>query len=68
MRILTILFGDVLSRSYEVRKALELLTSHSSITSALEGQVLLEMGIQVLFEGQIADKSHTADAAVELDP
>ncbi len=58
----------MLSWSYKVGKALVLLTRHGTITSALKGQVLLEMGIQVLFEGQIAHKSHTADAAVELDP
>lgn len=58
----------MLPGSYEVGKALVLLTRHGTITSALEGQVLLEMGIQVLFEGQITHESHTADAAVELDP
>ena len=65
--LLTILFGDVLAWSHEVSKALKLVAGHRAISSSLKGQVLLKVCVQVLLECDVADESHAADAAVELD-
>ena len=63
--LLTILFGNVFARRDKVSKALKLITSHGP--AALDSQVLLKMRVEVLLEGEVAHKSHTADAAVEFD-
>lgn len=55
------------SRGHEVSKPLVLLSCHCAISTFLQSQVLLKVGIQVLLEGQVAHKSHATDAAVELD-
>jgi len=57
----------VFSRGHEVSKPLVLLSRHCAISTFLQSQVLLKVGIEVLLEGQVADKSHATDAAVELD-
>ena len=62
--LLTILFGNMLARRHKISKALELVASHGS--TALNSQVLLEVRIEMFFEGEIANKSHTTDAAVEF--
>lgn len=57
----------MLSRRNEVSKALVLLTGHCAIATALKRKVLFEVGIQVLFKGEVPDKAHSTNAAVELD-
>lgn len=65
--VLTILFGYVFARSDELSEGLVLVAGHCAIPSTLKRKVLLEVGVQVLFEGQIAYKAHSADAAVKFD-
>lgn len=64
---LTVLFNYVLSCSNKISEALILIACHCAVTPSLKRQILLEMGIEMLFQSQVADKSHTADAALELD-
>ena len=56
------------ARGYEFGEALELVTSHGPISSALERQIGLEVGVKVLLEGEVAYEAHAADAALEFDP
>ena len=60
------MLDDILARCHEVSEALELVAGHGAVTAALEGQILLEVRIEVLLEGNVAHESHPADAAVEL--
>ena len=55
----------MLTRRHKVCETLILVTSHGP--TALNGQILLKMRVEVLFKGEVAHESHTADAAVELD-
>ena len=65
---LTILFNNVFARRNEVLKSLELVASDvHAVSATLQGQVLQEVGVEMLFEGKIADEAHATDAAVELD-
>ena len=57
----------MLSRRYKFCKALELIPCHRSITAALEGEVSLEVRIEVLLERNVADQSHSTKGAVKLD-
>lgn len=51
----------------ELSEALELVSGHCAVSTPFQRQISLEVGIQVLFEGDIADESHSAQGAVELD-
>ena len=61
------MFDYVFARRDELSKALELVSGHSAVTTALKSQVLLKVSVEVLFKGQVADEAHATDAAVELN-
>jgi len=63
---LAFLFRNVFSWRDEVSECLELIARHCAVSAALQSQILLEMRIQVLLEGQVAHEAHSANAAVEL--
>lgn len=56
------------ARCDEVLEALELVTSDvNPICSTLKRQVLQEVRVKVLFQGEVSDKAHATDAAIELN-
>lgn len=58
----------MLARGDEVLEALELVASDiDSVCSALKRQILQEVGVEVLLKGKVANKAHSADAAVEFN-
>ena len=65
--LLTILLDYVLSWCNEICEALKLLTCHCPISPPLKCQILLKVGIQMLFQGEVTNKSHATNAAVKLD-
>ena len=53
--------------SHEFCEALELVSKDGPVTLTLQSQVLLEVGVEVLLEGEVSHEAHSADAAVKLD-
>ena len=64
---LTILLYYVFARSYEISKALILVAGHCTITSFLQGKVLLKMGVKMLLEFEISHESHAANVALKFN-
>ena len=62
------MLDNVFTRCYELCEALELVAGHGPIASSLERQVGLKVGVEVLFEGEVAHETHATDAALKFDP
>ena len=61
------MFDFVLAGSDEFLEILVLVTCHGAITLSFKSQIFFKVCIQVFFESYVADKSHPAYAAVELN-
>lgn len=65
--LLTIELCDVLPWGHELREGLVLVAGHGAVTAPFQSEVLLEVGVEVLFESKVSHESHAADAAVKFD-
>ena len=56
----------MLARCNKLSEALVLVARHRPVTSTLQGQIGLEVRVQVLLQRHIANEAHTAERAVEF--